>query len=232
MPAARSPGGSSRSRTDSSTTAPPSPTPSTGSGRWRCSQPVEPAGPRMAVAAHTVQRGRARRTPILLGRELVVLAAARQRSGRNIAAELHEAAAIARRTGARIIVDDARLFVSHSPTDLSGLTAREREVMDRVPPARPDDLIARTLGISTATVRAPPSTHLRQAQRLDPHRSRRTGHRRGGRQPPGLISAISLIADLVQSCRSRTIGAGSRSVDVRYRSCRRRARRSSRTRRL
>jgi DNA-binding CsgD family transcriptional regulator len=108
------------------------------------------------VATDAVRRSRARRTPILLGRELVALAAARQHAAGGIADTLDEAAAIAQRTGARIILDDVRLFIGQPATDTSGLTGRERQVMDEVRRGATNDQIARTLGISPATVR----THL------------------------------------------------------------------------
>ncbi|MGH9270368.1 MAG: response regulator transcription factor, partial [Ilumatobacteraceae bacterium] len=110
----------------------------------------------LAVGADAVRRSRIRRTPILLGRELVVLAAARQRSELSVADEIDEATVIAERTGARVIDHDIRLFVGRPPSDLSGLTAREREVMEHVRYGATNDQIARALSISAATVR----THL------------------------------------------------------------------------
>jgi ATP/maltotriose-dependent transcriptional regulator MalT len=113
------------------------------------------------LASHAVAASRRRRAPIFLGRELVVLAAARQRLGASdaeTAEALEEALAIGRRTGARIITQDAALFLS-SPVGVSrrddqlGLTPREREVLDHLAAGASNAQIANALGISAATVR-------------------------------------------------------------------------------
>ena len=69
------------------------------------------------LAAGAVSASRRRRTPIFLGRELIVLAAAQQRVGideSTIRSAVDEALTIARRTGTRIITKDAALFLDRS----------------------------------------------------------------------------------------------------------------------
>ena len=113
------------------------------------------------LAAHAVAASRHRRTPIFLARELVILAAAQQQLGNDAdetAETIEEALTIARRTGARIIAQDAALFLpepigrSHSD-DQFGLTAREREILDHLAKGATNAQIANALGISPATVR-------------------------------------------------------------------------------
>jgi DNA-binding CsgD family transcriptional regulator len=112
-------------------------------------------------AANAVAASRRRRTPIFLARELVVLAAAQQLLGTDAAAiadTLDEARAIARRTGARIIAQDAALYLTKpvgAPHhgDHLGLTRREREILDHLAAGATNAQIAKTLNISAATVR-------------------------------------------------------------------------------
>lgn len=114
-----------------------------------------------ALTTDAVEASRRRRTPIFLARELVVLAAAQRRLGIDPSEAdraLEEARAIARRTGARIINQDARLLLggragTASAVDRFGLTAREREVLDLVAEGATNTGIASTLGVSPATVR-------------------------------------------------------------------------------
>ena len=108
------------------------------------------------VAAAAVERSRARSTPIFLARELIVHAAARQRAGDDrIGPLISEARAIASQTGALIVVQDARLFLTRRtvPADPSELSARERDVMVHVRDGDTNQQIAHALGISAATVR-------------------------------------------------------------------------------
>ena len=64
------------------------------------------------IAAGAIAASRRRRTPIFLARELIVLAAAQQRLGIDDTDDVvDEAFAIARRTGARLIIHDARLYL-------------------------------------------------------------------------------------------------------------------------
>ena len=101
---------------------------------------------------------RRRRTPVFLARELIVLASAQQHLGVDDTDDLvAEAFAIARRTGARLIVHDARLHLGQRPAgqppDQFGLTRREREVVDLVAAGASNTQVATALGISPATVR-------------------------------------------------------------------------------
>ena len=112
------------------------------------------------LAAQAVTASRRRRTPIFLARELIVLAAAQQRLGNDADTTdlVDEALAIARRTGARIVVNDAALFLTEPsrvtpPADQFGLTAREREILDHLADGATNTQIAAALGISPATVR-------------------------------------------------------------------------------
>ncbi|HSB88042.1 MAG TPA: LuxR C-terminal-related transcriptional regulator, partial [Ilumatobacteraceae bacterium] len=113
------------------------------------------------IAQCAVAASRRRRTPIFLGRELIVWAAARRRSGidtSEVAAAVKEAQSIARRTGARVIIEDAKLLLT-APLDEGrsydqfGLTPREREVVDHVAAGATNAQIAADLAISRATVR-------------------------------------------------------------------------------
>jgi DNA-binding CsgD family transcriptional regulator len=112
------------------------------------------------IAASAVAASRRRRTHLFLGRELVVLAAAQRRLGvadGNHPGPLQEALAIARRTGARIIVHDAALYLEGTPIrhtrGHSELTSRERDVIDLVAAGATNAQIGSALGISPATVR-------------------------------------------------------------------------------
>ena len=72
------------------------------------------------IATGAIVASRRRHTPIFLARELIVLASALQRLGvDNTDDVVAEAFAIARRTGARLIMQDARLYLatraSHPP---------------------------------------------------------------------------------------------------------------------
>jgi DNA-binding CsgD family transcriptional regulator len=122
------------------------------------------------IAAAAVAESRRRRTPIFLARELIVLACAQQRLGVDETDDLlEEAFAIARRTRARLIEQDARLFLAApagalTPPDHFGLTRREREVVDLVASGATNAQVAATLGIAPATVRK----HLEHAyEKLD-----------------------------------------------------------------
>ena len=120
----------------------------------------DPAGAE-ELAARAIAASRRRRTPIFLARELVILAAAQQRSGNDpteTADAVEEALAIARRTGARIITQDATLLLPEStgcthPNDQFGLTQRERQILDHLAQGATNAQIAAALGISPATVR-------------------------------------------------------------------------------
>jgi DNA-binding CsgD family transcriptional regulator len=111
------------------------------------------------IAASAVAASRRRETPIFLARELIIAAAAMRRLGADAsesAGAVDEAAVIAGRTGARIVNDDARLFLpgSTGPTeDRLGLTPREREVLDHLAAGATNAQIGASLGISPATVR-------------------------------------------------------------------------------
>jgi DNA-binding NarL/FixJ family response regulator len=113
------------------------------------------------LATRAIAASRRRRTPIFLARELVVLAAARQHLRQDVAQTadaVEEALAIARRTGARIVAQDAALLLTEpiegSPAaDQFGLTAREREILDHLADGATNTQIAAALGISPATVR-------------------------------------------------------------------------------
>ncbi len=112
------------------------------------------------IAASAVAASRRRRMPIFLGRELVVLAAAQQRIGISpaaIAPLIEEAFAIARRTGARIIAQDASLYLPDQaalcPPDPLGLTPRERDILGLLALGATNAQIGSDLGISPATVR-------------------------------------------------------------------------------
>ena len=111
-----------------------------------------------AIATTAVTASRRRRTPIFLGRELIVLASAQQHLGIDSTdGVVEEALTIARRTGARLIIHDARLYLtspsaSHPP-DHFGLTRREREVVDLVASGATNTQVAAALEISPATVR-------------------------------------------------------------------------------
>jgi DNA-binding NarL/FixJ family response regulator len=104
------------------------------------------------AAAATSERQAA---PILRARELVVAVRADQELRRPVdEAQLREALATAHRTGARIIVQDARqLLGPQAIDDDDELTRREREVVDHVALGATNRQIARSLGISEATVR-------------------------------------------------------------------------------
>ena len=120
---------------------------------------LDDVGEAVEIATLAVEASRRRRTPIFLGRELIVLASARQRldTGDSEVGDLvEEALAIARRTGARIITQDARLFLDAGvaqPSDPLGLTPREREILDLVAGGAANAQIATALGLSPATVR-------------------------------------------------------------------------------
>jgi DNA-binding CsgD family transcriptional regulator len=144
------------------------------------------------IATSAVAASRRRGTPIFLARELIIAAAAMRRLGADAsesAGAVEEAVTIARRTGARIVNHDARLFLPESngsTEDPLGLTPREREVLDHVAAGATNAQIAAALGISPATVRK----HLEHAyEKL--HVSTRTaaaaltnGHLIGDRHPP------------------------------------------------
>ena len=111
------------------------------------------------IAAAAVAASRRRQTPLFLGRELIVLAAARQRAG--VATEecdraVNEALAIGLRLGVRIIAQDAQRLLPETATKLPDrlrLTAREREIIDLVATGATNTQIATELGISASTVR-------------------------------------------------------------------------------
>ncbi|MGI9028857.1 MAG: response regulator transcription factor [Ilumatobacteraceae bacterium] len=114
----------------------------------------------LEVAHRTVEASRRRRTDLFLGRELIVLAAARRRAGDADESDraLQEGLAIAERTGAHVITGDARLLLGIEPrraqlANGSALTRREREVLDLVRAGLTNAQVARALGISPATVR-------------------------------------------------------------------------------
>ena len=132
-----------------------------------------------ATARRAVAASRSRNMPIMLGRELVVLAAALRRGGtgfEDVDALVTEASKIAGRTGARIIDHDAERFDLAAPTPPSrlpghlGLTPRECEVLERVATGAANRQIAAELGISPSTVRK----HLEHAY-AKLHVSTRTG---------------------------------------------------------
>jgi DNA-binding NarL/FixJ family response regulator len=111
------------------------------------------------IAAVAVAASRRRGTPIFLGRELIVLASAQRRLGvddSEVGELVDEARAIARQTGARIITQDAQLFLEAGavqPSDPFGLTPREREILDLVAGGATNAQIATALRLSPATVR-------------------------------------------------------------------------------
>ena len=115
----------------------------------------DPAGA-AELATDAVAASRRRRTPIFLARELIVLAAAKRQLGidpSDTTRAVDEALAIARRTGARVIDQDAGLLLGGSPVDRFGLTAREREILDLIADGATNTHIADTLRVSPATVR-------------------------------------------------------------------------------
>ena len=123
------------------------------------------------LAERAVAASRSQHTPILLARELVVLAAATERLGGDGSASVREALAFADRTGARLVNHDARLLLtSPGRDDEIGLTPREEQVIERIATGETNHQVATALGISEATVRK----HLEHAfQKLDV--STRTG---------------------------------------------------------
>jgi DNA-binding NarL/FixJ family response regulator len=111
------------------------------------------------IAAAAVAASRRRQTPLFLGRELIILAAARQRVGaatEECDRAINEALAIGLRLGARIIAQDAQRLLPGTATQLPDrlrLTAREREMIDLVATGATNAQIATELGISASTVR-------------------------------------------------------------------------------
>jgi DNA-binding NarL/FixJ family response regulator len=115
-----------------------------------------------ATARRAVTASRSRNMPIMLGRELVVLASARRRGGtgtEDVDAVVAEALKIADRTGAQIICHDAERFDLAASTrpppqpELLGLTRREREVLELLATGADNRRIGIELGISPSTVR-------------------------------------------------------------------------------
>jgi ATP/maltotriose-dependent transcriptional regulator MalT len=114
------------------------------------------------TARRAVTASRSRNMPIMLGRELLVLATARRRGGtglEDVDALVTEALKIADRTGARIIDHDAERFELAAPTrppphpDQLGLTPREREVLELLATGADNRQIATELDIALSTVR-------------------------------------------------------------------------------
>ena len=107
------------------------------------------------IAERAAATSRRQATPILLGRELIVLAAATAQLGGSPTEHVNEALTIADRTGARVINHDARLLVptASSHDDPTGLSRREREIVNRVALGETNRQIAHALHIAEATVR-------------------------------------------------------------------------------
>ena len=107
------------------------------------------------IAEHAAATSRRQATPILLGRELIVLAAAAAQLGASATEQIDEALTIADRTGARIINHDARLLVptASSHDRVTGLSRRERQIISRVALGETNRQIAQALDIAEATVR-------------------------------------------------------------------------------
>jgi DNA-binding CsgD family transcriptional regulator len=113
------------------------------------------------TARRAVTASRSRNMPIMLGRELLVLATARRRGGKgpeDVDALVTEASKIADRTGARIIDLDAERFELAAPTrppqpDHLALTPRECEVLELLATGADNRQIATELDIALSTVR-------------------------------------------------------------------------------
>jgi DNA-binding CsgD family transcriptional regulator len=132
-----------------------------------------------AAARRAVTASRRRGMPIMLGRELLILAAARRRGGvgREVVEDLvTEAVTIADQTGAGVIHHDVERFhlddaaATASDPGHDELTMRERDVLELLATGADNRRIASELGISPATVRK----HLEHAY-AKLHVSTRTG---------------------------------------------------------